>query len=237
MKKKKIITQVGSLPYTDVKEAVAYSLMHDIPFLPELPKKGDAMLEYIKHPGKLSCLEEFKKHKYEIAKIQCVGPATLLLSGYREDEVIQKIYEHISAMMDGLRAKEVILFLDEPALGQSGVNYIELWKALFSSFKVIPGVHTCGNMDWDKLFSSNLEIISFDATKYDLTKYAGYRSGKTIAWGVERAEDVKDFRNGDLLTLPCGMGTPVYRPADCPKNLEKLKKIAAQIAKRKSVRK
>ena len=112
MEKRKIITQIGSLPYEDAGEAVAYSLEHDVPFLPELPKLGDAMLEYIKQPGRLSCLAEFKKHKFDTVKIQCIGPATLMLSGYKEDEAVQRIVEHIQAMMDGLEAKEVILFLD-----------------------------------------------------------------------------------------------------------------------------
>ena len=231
MKNRKVITQIGSLPYADVGEAVEYSLKHDIPFLPELPKRGDAMLEYIKQPGKLSCLEEFKKHKFETVKVQCVGPATLMLSGYKEDEAVQRICEHITAIIDGLEALEIILFLDEPALGQSGANFRELWKALFSNFTVVPGVHVCGNMDWDLLFDSNLQIISFDASKYDLTKYSKYRSGKKISWGMEKKEDVKDFKKGDLLTLPCGMGTPMYKAEDCEPNLEKLKNITEEISK------
>jgi len=231
MKNSKIITQIGSLPYEDVGEAVEYSLKHDIPFLPELPKRGDAMLDYIKQPGKLSCLEEFKKHKFETVKIQCVGPATLMLSGYKQDEAILRICEHITAIMDGLEANDVILFLDEPALGQSGINFQELWEALLSGFGVMAGVHTCGNMDWDILFSSRIDIISFDASKYDLTKYSAYRSGKRIAWGAEKAEDVKDFKEGDLLTLPCGMGTPLYKVEDCEPNLQKLKNIAGEILK------
>jgi hypothetical protein len=231
MKKRNIITQIGSLPYEDVGEAVEYSLKHDIPFLPELPKRGDAMLEYIKQPGKLSCLEEFKKHKFETVKVQCVGPATLMLSGYKEDEAVQRICEHITAIIDGLEASEIILFLDEPALGQCGANFRELWKALFSNFTVVPGVHVCGNMDWDLLFDSNLGIISFDASKYDLTKYSKYRSGKRIAWGVERLEDIKDFQDGDLITLPCGMGTPLYKEEDCEKNLQTLKSITEEISK------
>ena len=229
MEKRKIITQIGSLPLQDVGEAVEYSLKHDIPFLPELPKKGDAMLEYIKSPGKLSCLEEFKKHKFETVKIQCIGPATLMLSGYKEDEAVEKICEHISAIIDGLEAKKTILFLDEPALGQSGANFRELWQALFANFTVIPGAHICGNMDWDLLFDSGLQIISFDASRYDLTKYSKYRSGKKIAWGVEKLEDVKDFQQGDLLTLPCGMGTPVYKKEDCIPNLEKLINIKKKL--------
>jgi hypothetical protein len=231
---KKIITQVGSLPLEDINEAVNYSLKHDIPFLPELPKKGDAMMEYAKEPGRLSCLEEFKKHKFDKVKIQCVGPATLMLGGYKQDDAIQRAYEHISRIIDGLEASEIILFLDEPALGHSGVNFSELWEALFSSFNVIKGVHTCGNMDWDLLFTSGIDVISFDASKYDLTKYSKYRSGKKISWGAEKIGDVKDFKEGDLLTLPCGMGSPLFKREDCEKNLRNLQKIAKEIDNKRS---
>jgi len=236
--KRKIITQVGSLPLTDVKEAVEYSLKHDIPFLPELPKAGDSMLDYIKNPGKLSCLEEFKKHEFGTVKIQCVGPATLLLSGYRYAEAIERIYNHISAVMKELKAEKIILFLDEPALGQAGFNYKRMWNDLFSSIntdnvRVISGIHICGNMDWDLMFDSEIKIISFDASQFDLTKYSKYRSEKIISWGVKKAEDVRDFKEGDLLTLPCGMGSPLYKPEDCAKYLKNLENIAEEITKGK----
>ncbi len=224
--KRKIITQIGSLPYDNVREAVKYSLKHDIPFLPELPKLGDAMLDYIKNPGKLSCLDEFKKHHFDTVKIQCVGPATLIMSGYSEEEALEKICGHISVVVKDLKAQEIILFLDEPALGQVGFDFQALWTPVFETFKVTPGVHCCGNMDWDILFNSLLiEIISFDASQFDITKYPCYRGGKRIAWGVEKAKDVKDFQKGDLLTLPCGMSPLKYAIRDCQKELKKLKRI------------
>ena len=228
MSKRKIVTQVGSLPYDDVDKAVKYSLQHDIPFLPELPKLGDAMLDYIEKPGNLSCLETFKKmvQGYETVKIQCVGPATLILSGYDQDEAISRACQHIDAITNGLNAGEVILFLDEPALGQVGFDYQQLWSALFESFDVTPGVHVCGNMNWDELFRSEIEIISFDASKYDITKYPGYRNSKKIAWGTKTKEDVKDFQEGDLLTLPCGMGPKFYTVDDCEVNLNNLLEIS-----------
>ena len=103
-------TQIGSLPYDNVQLAVAYSLCHDIPFLPELPLLGDSMLTYIKQPEKLSCLSEFKKHEFTQVKIQCVGPTTLLASGYSEDEALTRIYEHVSSIMDGLIADKIFLW-------------------------------------------------------------------------------------------------------------------------------
>ena len=231
MCKSEIVTQIGSLPYDDVDEAVEYSLRHDIPFLPELPKLGDAMMEYIKNPGNLSCLDTFKRkvEGRETVKVQCVGPATVILGGYDQDEAFSRVYQHIDAIMNGLNAGNVILFLDEPALGQVGFDYQQLWTPLFQSFDVTPGVHVCGNMNWDDLFSSEVEIISFDASKYDITRYPGYRNGKRIAWGAETREDVKDFQEGDLLTLPCGMGPKFYTTDDCEKNLNNLLEISKNL--------
>jgi len=201
----KCITQIGSLPFTDVEQTVAYSLRHDIPFLPELTALGDAMLDYIKKPGHLSCLEAFKRRRFETVKVQCIGPATVIQSGYEEDDAISRIYQHVEQILDGLEAEEIILFLDEPALGYVGFDYQRLWEPLFASFPVVAGVHVCGNMQWDNLFDAKIDIISFDASKYDITKYYQARNGKRISWGIERPEDIKDFQPGDLITLPCGM--------------------------------
>ena len=224
----KIITQIGSLPFRDVKAAVAYSLRHDIPFLPELTALGDAMLDYIKNPGNLSCLEEFKRRRYETVKVQAIGPATLIQSGYGEDEALTRIYQHIERILDGLRAEEIILFLDEPALGYVGFDYERLWEPLFASFPVVRGVHVCGNMQWDKLFEAEIELISFDASRYDITKYYDSRKGKRIAWGIESPEDIKDFRKGDLITPPCGMPHKSFTEEECEQKLLQLRKAAAR---------
>ncbi len=222
----KMVTQIGSLPFSDVGRAVAYSLQHEIPFLPELTARGDAMLNYIKDPGNLSCLAEFKRHRFETVKVQCVGPATLLQSGYDEDDGILRIYNHIEAVLDGLHAEEILLFLDEPALGYSGFDYQRLWEPLFESFPVVRGVHVCGNMQWDQLFDAAIDIISFDASKYDITKYYSSRKGKKIAWGIEKPENVADYRFGDLITLPCGMPHRAYSEEQADQRLDLLLKVA-----------
>ncbi len=243
-----IVTQIGSLPFDSVEKAVEYSLRHDIPFLPELPKLGDAMLDYIKNPGKLSCLEEFKKHSYDLAKAQCVGPATLMQSrntedkenerNYTEEEAIARISIHLNTICAGLDAKLLVVFLDEPGLGNSGCDYIALWDAIFCDINrdVVRGVHTCGNMDWDKLFAADINMISFDASQYDLTIYSKYnefrgRNGK-IAWGISRLENIRDFHEGDLITMPCGLGGmnketgKRFTEEECEKALEMMKNAA-----------
>lgn len=219
-------TQIGSLPFRDVDQAIAYSLQHDIPFLPELTALGDAMLSYIQDPGHLSCLEKFKTYEFETVKVQCIGPATLISSGYEENDALLRIYTHIESILQGLRAHEIILFLDEPSLGYVGFDYERLWAPIFESFSVIRGVHVCGNMQWDKLFDADIDIISFDASKYDITKYYKDRKGKRIAWGIQRAEDIKDFQPGDLITPPCGLGTKLFTEADAQATLIKLQEIS-----------
>ncbi len=222
----KIITQIGSLPFRDVRRAIAYSLEHDIPFLPELVSLGEAMLEYIKNPGNLSCLEEFKRLRFETVKVQAIGPATLIQSGYEEGEALARIYQHIERILDGLHAEEIILSLDEPALGYAGFDYDRLWEALFESLsrEVVRGVHVCGNMQWDKLFDAEIEIISFDASKYDITRYYENRKGKRLAWGITSPEEIKDFRRGDLITPPCGLAH--LTETDCERRLLQLRKAA-----------
>ncbi len=217
---------MGSLPFRDVDRAVAYSLQHDIPFLPELISLGEAMLEYIKNPGRLSCLEKFKEHEFEVVKVQCIGPATLISAGYEENDALLRIYTHIEHILDDLRAKEIILFLDEPALGYVGFDYERLWQAIFPNFSVIRGVHVCGPMQWDLLFNAEIDIISFDASKYDITKYYKERKGKRIAWGIQKAEDIKDFQKGDLITPPCGLGTKLFTEADAEAKFRQLREIA-----------
>ncbi|OGI16061.1 hypothetical protein A3K63_02200 [Candidatus Micrarchaeota archaeon RBG_16_49_10] len=238
-----IVTQVGSLPFDDVGVAIDYSSRHDIPFLPELPKMGDAVLSYITKPGTLSCLTAFKdmasRNGYPVVKVQCVGPATLISSGYSEDEAVSRPLDHITAILDGLYPEQVILVLDEPALGNFGGDYKSMWSAMFAAARamrpqIIPGIHTCGNMDWDQLLlNPGIEVISHDASKNDIIKAStvyrqGRQNGKRIAWGITIPSDVKDFRQGDLLTLPCGMGS--YDPQSCEGYLTMLTAAAEQLS-------
>jgi hypothetical protein len=231
MSVQKIVTQIGSLPYEDVDSAVEYSLRHDIPFLPELPVLGDAMMDYIKNPGNMSCLEKFKQKVAgrDVVKVQCIGPATLVLSAYPEDEAVERTYKHVAAILDGLNVPEIIVFLDEPALGQAGFDYKGLWAPLIGSFNATFGVHVCGNMNWDELFDSDIDIISFDASLYDITKYPKYRNGKRIAWGIKTRDNIKDFQAGDLLTGPCGMGPKFFNTDDCEDRLRDLLDISGQL--------
>lgn len=227
------ITQIGSLPFTNVSKALDYSLKHDIPFLPELIKLGDGMFDYITHPGELSCLKEFQKQRYDRVKIQCVGPVTLTTAtSYSLDEAVSRAYTHIDKIIQGLNAKQTILFLDEPVVGYSGFDFKELWEPIFSSFNVVKGVHICWNMQWDLLFNIGLDIISFDASEYDITHHYKER-GERIAWGIKKEADIKDYRPGDLITPPCGLSPSFYSEEDCERIFNELKGISEKYNNRK----
>ena len=201
-------TQIGSLPYDDVEDAISFSMEHDIPFLPELPALGDAMLSYAQHPGRLSCLEAFWEATTAapLVKVQSVGPVTLIQSGYTEDDALGAVYAHLDRILSGM-ASRPILFLDEPGLGYVGIDYEPLWEALFGAFDAEPGIHVCGNADWDRLFDAPITYISHDAATHDITSWPRYRRDKRVAWGVTSPTQIHDPRPGDLITAPCGMGT------------------------------
>jgi hypothetical protein len=224
-----ITTGIGSVPFADVDRAVEYSLRHDIPFLPELTARGDRMLEYAKHPGRLSSLRAFHRLRFAVAKVQCIGPATLILSGYSEDDAISIAYRHLDAIFDGLVADAILLFLDEPALGSVGFDYVRLWEPLFETFPAVRGVHTCGNMQWDQLAKAPIQILSFDASRYRITKQLPDDRSVRLSWGIRAAEDVRAFRPGDLLTAPCGMPHTAYSEQDAERQLELLQATAATL--------
>jgi hypothetical protein len=244
MEREKITTGIGSLPYKNICQAVNHSLKYDIPFLPELPNLGDNMLDSVDKGREPSCLKEFKerviKRNIETVKIQVVGPATFLDSRYGKykniedasDATVNKICDQLYKITHGLETKEIILFLDEPVLASKSFDFQKLWEPIFKSFKVTPGVHCCANMDWDILFKSPLiKYISFDASCYDVTMYPHYRNDKKIGWGIENKGDVRDFKKGDLIHLPCGMSPWKYKAKDCESKLRMLQHVRNKLAK------
>ena len=76
------------------------------------------------------------------------------------------------------------------------------------------------------MFEAEIEIISFDASESDITKYYAGRKGKRIAWGIQSPEDIKDFRRGDLITPPCGMPHKSFTAEECKRRLLQLQRAA-----------
>jgi hypothetical protein len=221
-----IITGVGSLPFSEPEAAVEHVMKYDIPFMPELTNADESMNNYLNRSEPLSSAKYFAEHSLELAKLQCVGVVTAMNMGLSEDEATLKIIDHISRHLKYMDAKKIILFLDEPVLGYSGLPFVKMWENVFEEFDVIRGIHTCGNMLWDQLLSAPVEIINFDASQYDITRYYEERD-KRLAWGVQKFEDIRDWRAGDLITTPCGLAQ--YSTDECEKILDNLKKIKERL--------
>ncbi len=98
---------------------------------------------------------------------------------------------------------DVVIFIDEPSLSIIGSGFYSIEKdTAMDSFREIikgiidaggiPGMHCCGNADWEELLGLDLEIINFDASDDVITdKFINssnlgeyLEKGKAIAWGI-----------------------------------------------------
>ena len=262
-------TLIGGLPHYNVKEAVDLSSLLDILCIPELKLRGDDIFSPLKKPGESSCLYEVKKRiidkKIDITKIQGPGPVTAIkFGGYDGDIYFQNIYKHfekvITALKDGNEKLKIMAFADEPSLFlvDFDFNYKVLhedWLTLVKSLGAdITGVHSCGDLTdkielrrFDALFESEFDIISVDASKYDITRYPLFRNDKMIAWGIDFGKDIfgdelkfrnidevleyliKYARKGDLLTLPCGRDPKFYSADYVVREIENLLMIQSYL--------
>ena len=160
-----------------------------------------------------------------------------------------------------------ILFFDEPSLSSfgsafSGLNREDVVNSLnecFEAVKGLKGVHCCGNTDWSVLFSTNLDILSFDAYGYleTLSLYpkdlkAFLERGSILAWGIVPTseavlkEDAKSLvqrlREGiktlekkgiDTILLQRAIITPSCGTASLPVPLaEKVCELTAEVSRR-----
>ncbi|MCA1794761.1 MAG: hypothetical protein LC660_13010, partial [Desulfobacteraceae bacterium] len=106
------------------------------------------------------------------------------------------------------RTKTPIIFLDEPALAGFGTSaYITITRKEVQTCideivqeihaeNGLAGVHVCANTEWDLLFDTRIDIISFDAFSYfdrfilypDALK-AFLGRGGILAWGIVPTND------------------------------------------------
>ncbi|MFH0890258.1 MAG: hypothetical protein V1836_03930 [Candidatus Aenigmatarchaeota archaeon] len=252
-----VITGIGSTPYRKVRSAIRYSFKHGKPFLPELTAKGETMAnDYIKFPGAMLCLYEFvseiKKQGCKTVKLQTPGVVLLMQNGYSADNAVTAVNNHVSVLLHPFRElglNQIDLFIDEPGVG-TYPNYDalpDLWSPVINNpdvkeLGVKLGLHTCGNMEWDRLYGIGIKTISFDASLYDImlsSKYNEFReSGGRVGWGVDfgkgkRFRTVADIiehlkkhaKDGDYLTLACGASHFRYTPAKANAKLRMLQSI------------
>lgn len=257
----------------DVPCVPELGLRGDSMFSPlENPGALSCLYEFKKQLGEEQLVEQFEKRLgdegvYNTVKIQIVGPVTAILSGYKREHYFLQLFNHfsevVSVLNDGGKKIEIMAFADEPSLCTVDFDFnyrllhrewIEFVKALGIS---TTGIHSCGDITdsielrrFDALFDSEFDIISVDASKYDITNYPAYRSckRKRMAWGVDFGKnafgddlrfksigEVTEYllqyaREGDLLTLPCGRHPKLYSADYVKRDLEMLLTIQSHLA-------
>ena len=153
-------TQIGSLPFTDITEALDFSFKHSLPFVPDLPNinPDEFMLEQAKLSMERSyeqiALNKFLDRLENLAfqgEIKNQLPGPLCLCRFLNWN-FQKAYDVWSRMLENRIEKfdkiknNFWIFIDEPSFFQeSEGNREKIFKALesFSDFKL--AIHYCGS--------------------------------------------------------------------------------------------
>lgn len=193
--------------YLEVEAGTADLRESRFRFGPETGRSFYAFLEAIQRRGV----------QPKALKGQVVGPFTLLSSlkdpldrALLYDDRFKDIAAKHLAMKArwqagrlGAPGRQVILFIDEPALAGFGSSafisvtadlVLELLKEVVDAIHdsgALAGIHICANTDWLLAFRSGVDIINLDAYNY-LDKFALYsgafgeyiEAGGTVAWGM-----------------------------------------------------
>ena len=177
-------TQIGSLPFDDIDEAINYSFQHSIPFVPDLPavSSHEFMIDQAKcsveNPYQQVCLNAFKKRLNEyngIIKNQLPGP--LCISQYLNWEAEKAFMVWSTLLEDRIQTfKEfknpLWLFIDEPTFFQ---HPIEMRKRVLERLDkindVFIAIHYCGSEKIDLLDWPESIALSYDLSLHHNISY------------------------------------------------------------------
>ncbi|MFZ5444075.1 MAG: hypothetical protein ACOZQL_29000 [Myxococcota bacterium] len=226
-------TGIGSLPFTEPAEALAYSLAHDLPFLPELPKLDPAefmipaaLAGVATGRPELHVLERFLAGvpSPRLLKLQLAGPTTLAAFSRElpRDAIAPWLVLRVRAMIAAAQARghEVLFVLDEPALVAHPPFALDVVTRAIREAGARVGLHCCGETDWHALLPLGLDALSFDARlSLDSVLRAGF-SGQLIA-GVDVPTPLPA---GVWVSTPCGLA--MEPPGEAWRRLELLRALA-----------
>jgi hypothetical protein len=166
-------TGIGSLPGTDRSSALAVSLAHDVPFLPELPAadEGEGLLgrgaKCLRAgapgtPGLTAFLDALGGPRF--IKLQLVGPLTLARATGKDPDVVAQALGGAAVKMIGAarsRGHEVLMVFDEPHL----LRPTSALRAVLAAAKQAGahrGIHCCGDADWGSVLEAGLDVLFID---------------------------------------------------------------------------
>lgn len=224
-----LITGIGSLPFTDIDQALEYSFQHDLPFLPQLPQLNEDEMMVTQSlddsfetyscfvPFLMQCIEK----KIPTVKMQLAGPVTCSVV---VEEPIEFVIPQILAKIDDMVTPftevgiKVLFFIDEPMLFVNFDSPLQIQlKKFFQEMKqkgLTIGLHCCSNPEWGPILDLGIDYLSFDAhaSYQDLMKsekFTKFRNqGGKVILGIDPRGNIDfDFNVADVCSFSCGMGT------------------------------
>ncbi|HEX6024106.1 MAG TPA: hypothetical protein VFZ00_19095 [Solirubrobacter sp.] len=199
-------TGVGSLPHTDVDQAVAHlAAAYDVPFCPQLPRlDGDMITEWLgADPGRCGWSPSRDRERprawnallaalkaapppHRVVKLQVTGPTTLAHAlGDRSlaHELAAWLAATVAEQVRALDGFDVLVMVDEPALH---LMTIDAWDPL-RAVSTLWGLHVCGPVPWELIGRAEPDVLSFDlslAPPDEAVIAHLVKRGGRIAWGV-----------------------------------------------------
>jgi hypothetical protein len=189
-----VTTGVGSLPFTEPREAAAHAAgAYGLPFCPQLPRlEGDMVVEWLGgDPGRCGWSPDRDRERpaawgvfteamaesppeHRLAKLQVTGPATLAtaLEGPGQTHLAAEIATWLAANAAGQvrRLAELglgaVLVVDEPGLDGAGIADPMVWDPLRTAGAAAWGVHVCGPVPWPLVDVLEPDLVSFDLVRH-----------------------------------------------------------------------
>lgn len=241
-----LITGIGSLPFTDIDQALEYSLQHDLVFLPQLPQLNENEMMVIQALDdtfeSYACFESFVNfaimNNLKKVKLQLAGPITCsLVTEQSIDNIVSQLLLKVEDMIRPFWEHDidVIFFIDEPMLFVNIDSSLqETMKNFITELKkkdLLVGLHCCSNPDWSPILQLGFDYLSFDTNlsyvdlvESGLLEIYKNQGGKVI-FGLDPRVPVKiDLQLADYISFSCGMGSLTHEDAyDILRGLKELK--------------
>jgi len=203
-------THIGSFPFDNTDEAIAFAKQFSLPCLPSLPNlnpnefmlaqvsNGIDQLQGIEdYQFPFSCLDAFISDKEILnrneMKWQILGPITLIqsLNPKPDDKQIESIlYWYRNKIINFQKFlltffKKVYLFLDEPVLEfikHKNYDLLDDFVSLLDLPKEgsVLGLHCCSRADWKRLLGTTIMAYSFDLQFMDSESFTLLSSNQKL---------------------------------------------------------
>jgi hypothetical protein len=179
-----LTTQIGSLPFQNIDQAIDYASQFDLPFVPTLPQldPNELMMSLAlkgmeaNNPRPLEqCLVPMLASGAKKIKYQIMGPVSgkWFLEQSGNEVSLEQLKDFLHARIQCVLnlfdryQSECILFLDEPALEFVNEDSYQILSQFIQDINDDHiGVHCCSNANWENFLNLPVQYLSMDYYRY-----------------------------------------------------------------------